>query len=85
MTLQYDNQTAYYFPTTQLLEKFISLNEGKIEYEDVLLDMRKRHEHVCFRFKEPIDGKFDWNAHTINYAKEYLHVNIITFGYQRTE
>lgn len=79
------DKVAYYFPTIKVLEKFISLNEGKIKYEDILLNIRKRHKHVCFKFKEPIDGKFDWNAHTIDYAKEYLHVNIITFGYQRTE
>lgn len=78
-------KVAYCFPTIKSLEKFISLNKDKIKYTDILLNLRSRHKHICFIFKEPVDGEFDWNAHTIGYAKEYLHVNIITFGYQRTE
>lgn len=78
-------KVAYCFPTIKVLEKFISLNEGKIKDVDILLAIRRRHKHACFIFKESANGKFDWNAHITDYAKEYLHVNITTFGYQRTE
>lgn len=77
--------TAYYFPNMKTLNQFISLNEGKIKYIDILLNIRSRHNNACFIFEKPVDGKSDWHAHTINYAKECLHAEVITFGYQRTE
>lgn len=78
-------KTAYYFPTTKALEKFISLNEGKIKYIDMMLYLRSRHDDICFILKMSEDGRIDWDAYTARFAKEWLKVSIIIFGKQRTE
>lgn len=76
---------AYYFPTTQLLEKFISLNESKIKYIDMMLYLRSRHDDICFILKMSEDGRIDWDAYTARFVKEWFRFSIIIFGKQRTE
>lgn len=78
-------EVAYVFPTIKSLEKFIEINYGRIDKPESMLAIRTGNDDVCFIFCDQVNGKHDWDVHTIWYAKKYCNVEIVTYGLQRTE
>lgn len=76
---------AYVFPNIKSLKKFIEMNYDKIDSPESMLDISVGNDDVCFIFYDQVNGKHDWDVHTIWYAKKYYDVEIITYGLQRTE
>lgn len=78
-------EVAYVFPTIKSLEKFIEINCGRIDKPESMLAIRTGNDDVCFIFDDQVNGRHDWDVHTIWYAKKYCNVEIVTYGLQRTE
>lgn len=76
---------AYVFPTIKSLKKFIEMNYGKIDSPELMLDIRVGNDDVCFIFCDQVNGKHDWDVHTIWYAKKYCNVEITVYSTQRSE
>lgn len=79
-------KTAYYFPTTKALEKFILLNEDKIEYANALKCVYRDCEIGIYFYFFKIYGvdKLDW----LVYSKEDVitkNFRVIVWGEQRSE
>lgn len=78
-------EVAYVFPTIKSLEKFIEINCGRIDKPEGMLAIRTRNDDVCFIFDDKVNGRHDWDVHTIWYVKRYYDVEIITYYTQRSE
>lgn len=78
-------EVAYVFPTIKSLEKFIEINCGRIDKPEGMLAIRTGNDDVCFIFDDKVNGRHDWDVHTIWYVKRYYDVEIVTYYTQRSE
>lgn len=78
-------EVAYTFPTIKALEQFLKINHGKIIREQTMCALRKANDDICFIFHTKINGKHDWEPHTIWYTQKYIDVDIIIYTTQRSE
>lgn len=76
---------AYVFPNIKSLKKFVEMNYDKIDYPESMLDIRVGNDDVCFIFGDQVNGKYNWDVHTIWYTKKYYDVEIKTYSTQRSE
>lgn len=76
---------AYVFPNIKSLKKFIEVNYDKIDSPESMLAIRVGNDDVCFIFGDQVNGKYDWDVHTIWYTKKYYDVEIKTYCPQRSE
>lgn len=76
---------AYVFPNINSLKKFIEMNYDQIDSPESMLDISVGNDDICFIFHDQVNGRHDWDVHTIWYAKQYYNVEIKTYSPQRSE
>ena len=76
---------AYVFPNIKSLKNFIEMNYDKIDSPEAMLDISVGNDDVCFIFDDQVNGRHDWDVHTIWYAEKYYDIEIITYYTQRSE
>lgn len=79
------NSVAYCFASIRDFDKFITINGDKIKYKESMVEIRYGNDDICFIFDSPVNGRYDWDVHTIEYTKKYIDVEIVIYNIQPSE